>query len=148
MVELAGELAIARPMAHTLEILGDAGRLASVLPRIEQLHDASPERAAWKAHPTTKLFASTIDVENARVERGEGRVVYRTVARAIGGTVTLLTRLEIEATDAGHTLVRWNTRVEHVTGLLRMVPAGVMRSAGQAGIDDTWRDVQSGIESA
>ena len=148
MVELAGELAIARPVAHTLEILGDAGRLASVLPRIEQLHDVSPERAAWKAHPTTKLFTGTIDVENERVECGGGRVVYRTVAKGIGGTVALLTRLEVEAADEGHTLVRWHTRIERVTGLLRMVPAGVLRAAGQAGIDDTWRDVQSGIESA
>jgi|GEM_PF-5892235 len=148
MIELAGELAIARPMALSMGILSDTGKLAGVLPNIEQLHDVSAEHAAWKAHPTTKLFTSSIDVESSRVEYGDSFVVYRTTAKGMGGTVTLLTRLDTEATDANHCLVRWTAKVEHVTGLLRMVPPSLMRSAGQAGIDDTWREVQRGIESA
>lgn len=142
MIRFEGDKVFPLPVADAAARLSDAGFLVGCLADA-QVSEATPDRAAWKLKPKLSFLSGSLDASLEAVERDPGRaVVYRVLTRAIGASSTVLTRLEFR--DAGGvTSVHWVGELVEVTGLLKMVPKGLIQATAQKVIDDVWAAVSA-----
>ena len=73
--------------------------------------------------------------------------IRSTVALCPGASSTVESRLEFRAADGG-TLVRWTADLIALTGLLKMVPQGLLEGTARKVIEDVWAAVESRLTAA
>ncbi len=138
MIHFEGDKSFPLPVAEVAAKLSDAAFLVCCLPDT-QISEATPDRAAWKIKPKLAFLAGSLNVELAKTGREEGKsVAFEVVAKAIGASSTVaITLIFAEATDGG-TTVHWAGDVTQVTGLLKMVPKGLLQGSAHKVIEDVW----------
>lgn len=142
MIHFEGEQRFPLPVADVAAKLSDAGFLAQSLPDA-QVSEATPDRAAWKLKPKLSFLSGSLDATLTAAARDPGRsVAYRVLARAIGASSTVETRLAFDEAEGG-TVVRWSGDLVEVTGLLKMVPKGLLQATAGKVIDDVWAAVRA-----
>jgi carbon monoxide dehydrogenase subunit G len=140
MIHFEGDKSFPLPPADVAAKLSDAGYLAKCLPDAE-VSEATPEKAAWKLRPKLAFLTGSLHVEMSRTTHDPGKAVgFRVVAKAIGASSTVVTALTIAEGDGG-TKVHWTGDLTEVTGLLKMVPKGLLQGAAQKVIEDVWEAV-------
>jgi len=140
VIAFAGDRSFPQPVATVAERLADAGWLVGTLPDV-QVTDATPERAAWRMKPKLGFVSGHLDTVMERTEHRPGEAVsFRVVTKAIGASSTVGIRLAFHAADGG-TRVAWSGEVAEVTGLLRMVPKGLLQATAEKVIGDVWAAV-------
>lgn len=141
MIHFQGVKSFPQPVAEVAAKLSDAGFLARCLPDAE-VTDATPDRAAWKLRPKLSFLTGNLNVEMTATAREPGRsVTFEIVARAIGASSTVVAALTFAAAEDGGTTVHWTGDITQVTGLLKMVPKGLLQGSAQKVIDDVWAAV-------
>jgi carbon monoxide dehydrogenase subunit G len=140
VIAFDGERSFPQPVSAVAEKLSDVGWLVGTLPDV-QVTDATPERAAWRMKPRLAFVAGHLDTVMERTEHrpGEG-VGFRVVTKAIGASSTVNIRLAFHDA-AGGTRVAWTGELAEVTGLLRMVPKGLLQATAEKVIEDVWAAV-------
>ncbi len=142
MIHFEGDKSFPLPVAGVTEKLSDAGFLANCLPDAT-VSEATPDRAAWKLRPKLAFLTGSLNVEMATTAREPGKsVAFQVLAKAIGASSTVNITLAF-AEAAGGTAVHWTGDVAAVTGLLKMVPKGLLQGAAQKVIDDVWAAVSA-----
>ena len=140
MIHYEGEKTFPLPAADVAAKLSDAAFLVGCLTDAK-VTEATPDRAAWKLKPTLSFLTGSLDVILEATGREPGKsVAYKVSTKAIGASSTVLTRLEFREADGG-TAVRWTGDLTEVTGLLKMVPKGLIQATAQKVIDDVWAAV-------
>lgn len=140
MIHFDGEQRFGLPVAEVAARLSDAGFLAHALPDA-QVSEATPERAAWKLKPKLSFLSGTLDATLTRDAHDPGKsVAFRVLAKAIGASSTVQTVLQFHEVDGG-TVVGWAGDLTEVTGLLKMVPKGLLQATARKVIDDVWAAV-------
>ena len=140
MIHFEGQKQFPRPVAEVAAKLSDAGFLAGCLPDTT-VSEATPDRAAWKLRPKLSFLSGSLDVVLAVTAREPGKsVAYRVTAKAIGASSTVTTALAFREADGG-TAVDWAGDLVEVTGLLKMVPKGLLQGAAESVIADIWAAV-------
>jgi carbon monoxide dehydrogenase subunit G len=140
MIHFEGDKSFPLPPDQVAAKLSDAGYLAGCLPDTE-ISEATPEKAAWKLRPKLAFVTGSLHVEMTRTAHDPGKEVgFRVVAKGIGASSTVVTDLKIAAADGG-TKVHWTGELTEVTGLLKMVPKGLLQGAAQKVINDVWEAV-------
>ena len=143
MIHFAGERTFPLPVAEVATKLSDASFLITCLPNVEQLISVTPDQAVWKLRPGFSFIRGTLEVTMDIVERLPGTSTkVKIFSRGIGASTTVLTDLHFETREAG-SAVRWVADITEITGLLKMVPKGLIQSAAQKVIDETWEGVQA-----
>ena len=61
----------------------------------------------------------------------------------MGASSTVETKLEFKEGDGGGTLVHWAGDLVAVTGLLKMVPKGLLEGTAKKVIEDVWAAVEA-----
>jgi carbon monoxide dehydrogenase subunit G len=148
MTHLDGdELFPATPPAELYPKLSDAGFLARCLPDAE-VSEATPDRAAWKLKPRLAFIAGAIETTLVAKDRvpGEG-VAFTVLGKGVGATSTVETTLTLRPAGGG-TAVHWTADITALTGLLKMVPKGLIQATAQAVIRDVWAAVRAKVEPA
>jgi carbon monoxide dehydrogenase subunit G len=141
VIQFRGEKMFSAPVADVAAKLSDVGWLVGCLPDA-QVGSATPDRAAWKLKPKLSFLSGSLDTTMEATARDPGKsVTYRVLTRAIGATSTVTTTLEFRPADGGGTAVLWGAELVEVTGLLKMVPKGLLQSTAQKVIDDVWAAV-------
>ena len=137
MIHFEGDRSFPLPVAEVAAKLADAGFLANCLPDA-QVSEATPEKAAWKIKPRLSFLTGSLSVEMTRTAHEPGRSVsFKVVAKAIAASSTVVTNLTFAEAD-GKTAVHWTGDLEQVTGLLKVVPKGLLQGSAQKVIDDVW----------
>ena len=137
MIAFAGERSFPHPVPAVAEKLSDVGWLVGTLPDV-QVTAAAPDRAAWKMKPRLSFVAGHLDSTMERTAHEPGAAVgFRVVTKAIGASSTVNIRLAFHAADGG-TRVAWTGELVEVTGLLKMVPKGLLQATAEKVIEDVW----------
>ena len=140
MIAFAGERSFPQAVPVVAEKLADVGWLVGTLPDV-QVTAATPERAAWRMKPKLGFVSGHLDTVMERTEHRPGEAVgFRVQTKAVGASSTVAIRLAFHPADGG-TRVAWAGEVAEVTGLLRMVPKGLLQATAEKVIDDVWAAV-------
>lgn len=137
MIHFEGEKTFPRPLPEVAAKLSDVSFLVGCLTDA-QVSEVGPDRAAWKLKPKLSFLTGSLDVKLEAVGREAGKsVTYKVTSRAIGATSTVSVVLAFRESDGG-TAVPWTGDLVEVTGLLKMVPKGLLQATAQKVIDDVW----------
>jgi carbon monoxide dehydrogenase subunit G len=143
MIHFEGDKSFPLPVAEVAARLSDAGFLANCLPDAE-VTEATPDRAAWKLKPRLSFLTGSLNVEMTTEAREPGKsVAFRVFAKAMGASSTVVTNLHFNEAEGGGTAVHWTGDLEQVTGLLKVVPKGLLQGAAQKVIEDVWAAVSA-----
>ncbi|MBX9626597.1 MAG: SRPBCC family protein [Gemmataceae bacterium] len=141
MIHFEGDKHFPRPVAEVAAKLADAGFLAGCLPDAA-VAEATPDRAAWKLKPKLSFLTGTLDSVLAVTAREPGKsAAYRITAKTIGASSTVTAALTFSEAADGGTAVHWAGDLTEVTGLLKMVPKGLLQGAAETVIADVWAAV-------
>jgi uncharacterized protein len=141
MIHFEGDKSFPLSKTDVFARLSDAGFLASCLPDAEVL-EAAPGRAVWKLKPKLSFITGSLNVEMTRTAQEPGQSVgFKVFAKAIGATSTVQTQLTFADADAGATGVHWTGDLTEVTGLLKIVPKGLIEGSARKVIEDVWEAV-------
>lgn len=142
MIHFEGEKHIRRPVTEVASKLSDAGFLASSVPDA-QVSESTPDRATGKIKPKLSFLTGTLTLHAETTAREPGRsVTYRIETKTMGASSTVDTRLAFAEADGG-TLVHWTGDIVAVTGLLKMVPKGLLEGTAKKVIEDIWAAVEA-----
>ena len=140
MTHLEGDRSFPLPVADVAAKLSDAAFLVGCLQDVT-ITEATHDRAAWKFRPKLAFMAGSIDVVLESTGREPGQwAAFKVMSKAIGAASTMTTRLEFREADGG-TAVHWIGDLVEVTGLLKMVPKGLLQATAEKVISDVWAAV-------
>jgi uncharacterized protein len=140
MIHFEGDRSFPLPLPDVAAKLSDAGFLANCLPDAE-VSEATTEKAAWKLKPKLSFLTGSLNVEMTRTAHEPGKSVnYKVFAKAIGASSTVLSQLTF-AESGGGTAVHWTGDLTEVTGLLKIVPKGLIEGSARKVIEDVWEAV-------
>lgn len=143
MIRFDGTEAFPGPVGEVFARLSDAAFLVGTLPDAE-VAVATPDRAAWKLRPKLSFLSGALDTELVVTDRQPDREArYAIHGKAIGAGSTTAAVLRFEPAADGGTLVRWEAEIAALTGLLKMVPRGLIQATAQKVIADVWAAVRA-----
>jgi uncharacterized protein len=141
MIHFEGSRLISLPISVASAKLSDAGFLVKCLPDSE-VTVATPDRAAWKLRPKLSFLTSHLDAELTAISKEAGKAVeYKVFTKTMGASSTVITRLIFRENEKGETIVDWTGELTEVTGLLKVVPKGLLQGTAQKVIEDVWTAV-------
>ena len=141
MVRFEGDRDFAQPPAEVFARLTDVPFLVGCIPDVETVKSAEGDRAELVLRPGFSFVRGTLEVNLRFVEKTEptsARVLL--LSRGIGSTSEVEATLALAPQEAG-TRVHWTAEVKSLGGLLKMVPAGVIRGAAEKVINDAWNRI-------
>lgn len=142
MIHFEGDRSFPLPLSDVAAKLSDAGFLAKCLPDAE-VSEATSEKAAWKLKPKLSFLTGSLNIEMTRTAHEPGKSVsFRVFAKAIGASSTMLSQLTF-AESGGGTAVHWTGDLTEVTGLLKIVPKGLIEGSARKVIEDVWEAVSA-----
>jgi carbon monoxide dehydrogenase subunit G len=140
MIHFEGDRAFDLPLPAVFARLSDASFLVGCLPDAN-IKERGADRAVWTLKPKLSFLTGGLDAVLEVTEREpEQRAAFKIVTKAIGATSTVLAVLNFTATDTG-TAVHWTGDITEVTGLLKMVPKGLLQGTAEKVIEDVWTAV-------
>jgi carbon monoxide dehydrogenase subunit G len=143
MIQFEGDKSFPLPVAEAAAKLSDAAFLVGCLDDAE-VTEATADRAAWKLRPKLSFLTGSLEAVMEVTGRDPGKSAEFAIrSRAIGATSTTRARLEFREADGGGTAVHWTAAIAEVTGLLKMVPKGLIQATARKVIDDVWAAVSA-----
>ena len=147
MIHLEGDKTFPLPIADVSARLSDAGFLVNCLPD-SKVTEATPDKAVWSLRPKLAFMTGSLDATMESTGRDAGTsATFKIVTKAIGAGSTVTVRLAFAAVENA-TAVHWTGDVVEVTGLLKMVPKGLLQSTAQTVIEDVWAAVAARMTHA
>lgn len=148
MIRFDGTRSFPLPVAEVAAKLSDAGFLANCVPDAE-IAEATPDRATGKVRPKLSFLTGALSLEATVTAREPGASVsYQLVSKVIGGSSTVTAALAFRAAEGGGTDVVWTGELAAVTGLLKVVPKGLLEGAAKKVIEDVWAGVAARLAPA
>ena len=139
MIHLEGDKTFPLPIADVSAKLSDAGFLVNCLPD-SKVTEATPDKAVWSLRPKLAFMTGSLDATMESTGRDAEKASFKIVTKAMGAGSTVEVKLTFAAADGG-TAVHWTGDIVAVTGLLKMVPKGLLQGTAQTVIDDVWAAV-------
>ncbi len=140
MIHFEGDKIIPLPVAEVAAKLSDAGYVANCMPD-SQVIEATPDKAVGKIKPKLSFLTGSLTLTAEATARDPGKsVVFQIVSKAMGASSTFESKLEFQEAEAG-TLVHWTGDLIAITGLLKMVPKGLLEGTAKKVIEDVWTAV-------
>jgi carbon monoxide dehydrogenase subunit G len=147
MIHLEGDKSFPQPAAEVAAKLSDAGFLANCIPDSE-VTEATPDRSVGKLKPKLSFLTGSLTLEAEVTAREPGKsVAYRLFSKTMGASSTVETKLTFSEAEGGGTLVHWSGDIVAVTGLLKMVPKGLLEGTAKKVIEDIWAAVTAKLAS-
>jgi carbon monoxide dehydrogenase subunit G len=142
MIHFTGERRFALPVGELFSKLSDAAFLVGCLPDAK-VAESSADRVAWKLKPKLSFLTGGLDAVMEVTGREPGRSAsFRIVSKAIGASSTVVAILQFQPVETG-TVVNWAGDLVEVTGLLKMVPKGLLQGTAEKVIEDTWQAIEA-----
>lgn len=148
MLQFEGDRDFPLPPADLFAKLTDARFLVQCLPDVDKVTESAADHAAVVLRPSFAFVRGTLDMTMHIVEAmapASARVLVH--SKGIGSSSTIEAALAFSATATG-TRVHWIADIKELGGLLKMIPAGLIRGAAQKTIDDAWQMIDAKVTSA
>lgn len=141
MQSFEGERIFSLPPDQLWPKLRDAAFLAQCIPDGSPQEGATRDRAVCTVRPGFAFMRGTLDVTIDVIGGQEPTSIqYSQKSKGIGTNSEVETALTLSPCEQG-TKVQWRSEVKTLGGLLKMVPAGLIRGAAQKVIEDGWLGV-------
>lgn len=148
MIHFEGVHLFPLPVAEVAAKLSDAGFLANCVPDA-QVSEATPDKAIGKIKPKLSFLTGSLTLNADRTAHDAGKsVAYQLVTKTIGASSTVQTRLEFKEAEGGKTAVHWTGDLVALTGLLKMVPPGLIEGSAKKVIEDIWVELEKKLVSS
>jgi carbon monoxide dehydrogenase subunit G len=141
MLEFEGDRTISQPPAEVWARLGDARFLVECMPDREAVKEAAADQAVCTIRPGFAFVRGRLEVTVRILERAENFVRVSLHSKGVGTSSDVEATLTLAPQDGG-TKLHYKAAVTHLGGLLKAVPGGLIRGAGQKVIGD----VLTGVE--
>jgi carbon monoxide dehydrogenase subunit G len=147
MIHFEGERTFPHPVDHVFAKLGDASFLVDCLNDVEEISQKGADRAVWKLTPRLSFVRTKLDITMDIVERtASSSIKVKMFSRGIGATSTVESVLSLKPVDAG-TAVHWSADITELTGLMKLVPKGLISSSASKVIEDTWSEIAKKLQA-
>jgi carbon monoxide dehydrogenase subunit G len=148
MVHFEGDKSFPLSIEEIASKLSNVEFLVGCLPDV-QITEIAPDHATWKVKPKLAFLTSSLNIEMHTTGREAGKsVAYQVVAKAIGASSTVAVTLAFTATENGGTAIHWTGDITQVTGLLKMVPTGLLQGSAHKVIEEVWVAVAARLNPA
>lgn len=138
MIQFSGDRAFALPTAAVYSKLSDAAFLVGCI-EDAKVAEATPDRAHWKLKPKLSFMTGSLDaILDVTAREPDKSATFKIFTKAIGASSTVTAALQFTETEAGGTAVHWTGDLIEVTGLLKMVPKGLLQGTAEKVIEDVW----------
>src|SRR4051794_20626422 len=138
MQRFEGDRDFAMPPAELYARLTDTAFLAQCIPDVESVGTCTADHATLVIRPGFSFVRGTLEVDLRvadRVEPTSARVLL--LSKGIGSSSAGEAHFTL-AEKSGGTHLHWTAGVKSLGGFLKLMPAGLIRGAGEKGIHDTW----------
>jgi carbon monoxide dehydrogenase subunit G len=122
--------------------LGDAQFLMSCLHNVEQVLEATLDRAVWKLRTGFSFLSTSLEVTLKVTERSATQAIFEAFSRGVGASSTVRAMLTFQPADSG-TAVHYSADIVERTGFLKIVSGGLIQAAAKSVIEDTWKGIES-----
>jgi carbon monoxide dehydrogenase subunit G len=146
MLRFEGDRSFALPAEALWAKLTDARFLARCVPDVQEVKESAPDHASLVLRPGFSFVRGTLEVElrvTDPVPPHSARVLVS--GRGIGSTSEVEATLALAA-EGEATKVHWTAEVKTLGGLLKMVPAGLIRGAAEKVVNDAWNAVEAKVK--
>ncbi|MDB5308016.1 MAG: hypothetical protein JWO38_2218 [Gemmataceae bacterium] len=143
MIHFEGDRSFPLPVAEVAARLSDAAFLVGCLSDA-RVTEATADRAVWKLKPKLSFLTGSLDAVMDVTAREPGKsAAFKFVTKAIGASSTVTAELRFAEAAGGGTAVHWTADLVEVTGLLKMVPKGLLQATAEKVIEDVWAAVSA-----
>jgi len=142
MLRFEGDRDFPLPPENLWGKLTDARFLVECIADVETVKELGPDHAALVLRPSFAFVRGTLDVTLDIVDRvapESARVLL--LSKGIGSSSNVEAALHLARQGEG-THVHWVAEVKALGGLLKMVPAGLIRGAAQKVVNDAWTTIE------
>jgi uncharacterized protein len=148
MTQFAGYREFPYPPDALFARLSDARFLVQCIPDVQSVTSQEADRATMILRPGFSFFRGTLEVD-LRIVDVVSPVSQRVQlhSKGIGSSSDVEAALSLAVIENG-TRVHWTVEVKSLGGLLKMVPAGLVRGAAEKVINDAWERVTAKLAEA
>ena len=146
MSQFEGDRTFSLPPEVVSAKLGDAAFLVSCLQNVEQVVEASPDKAVWKLRTGFSFLSTSLEITLKVTGRSPGQATYEALSRGVGATSLVRAALTFEPTDGG-TKVHYAAAIAERTGFLKIVSPGLIQAAARTVIEDTWKAIEAKLQA-
>lgn len=152
MLRFEGDKEILRSLPEVWAKLSDARFLIQCIPDLEAVHQVDPDQAQLTIRPGLAFVRGNLETTVRLHDRNEPNGLrIDLLSKGIGSSSRVAITLLLSATGTG-THVHWSAEVQELTGLLKLVPSGLIKGAAQKVIGDIWnlavRKLEEGEEGS
>lgn len=143
MVRFEGEKDFPQPPEELWAKLSDAHFLVQCIPDVESVPEVEADHARLVLRPGFSFVRGTLEATLRVVDAAAPTAArYLVVNKGIGSSAEVEATVALTPHETG-TRVRWTAEVKALGGLLKMVPAGLIRGAAQKVLNDAWNAVEA-----
>jgi carbon monoxide dehydrogenase subunit G len=142
-MQFQGERTFSMPQGALFARLADATFLMACIPDASPAGEPTPDSAPCAVRPGFSFVRGSLDVVvNVVSRQPPTSVKCLLTSKGIGSAADVETALTLTPAD-GTTKVAWTATIVKLGGLLKAIPAGLIRGAAQKVIDDVWAGVEA-----
>lgn len=146
MVRFEGDRDFRQPPDELFRRLTDLSFLVECVPDVEQVRSVSADHAELVLRPGFSFVRGALEVSMRLVEKTEPSAArVQLTSRGIGSSSEVEATLALTPREAG-TAVHWVAEVKSLGGLLKMVPAGLIRGAAEKVLQDAWNQIAAKLD--
>lgn len=146
-MQFQGQRLLSHPADVVFARLSDAAFLAAAIPDASPAGSPTADVAECSVRPGVSFVRGSLDVRVTVVSRQAptqepARATFQMFSKGIGSTADVEAALSFLPEGAG-TKIDWTATITKLGGLLKAVPAGLIRGAAQKVIDDVWAGIEA-----
>ena len=146
-MQFQGERTLAVPIDIVYSRLTDATYLTSCIPDATPVGTPTADVAQCSVRPNLSFARGNLDVAIKVILRQPNAASkFMLTSKGIGSGADVEANLTFSS-DGDQTKIAWTAAIVKLNGLLKMVPAGLIRGAAQKIIDDVWTRIDAKLSA-
>jgi len=137
MLRFEGDRDFSHPPAEVFAKLTDARFLVQCIPDVESVTNQEADHAELVLRPGFAFVRGTLAVAMKLVDVSLPTARVILASKGIGSSADVEATLAVSEHESG-SRVHWTAEIKSLGGLLKLVPAGLIRGAAEKVINDSW----------
>jgi uncharacterized protein len=141
-MQFEGDKDFPLPPAEVWPKLSDARFLVDSLKNSPEVLLREENAAEWRVKPAASFISGTMDTRLEITERKPPTEMQVTLAsKGIGSSSVTVVNLKLMPHEAG-SRIHWQAEITQLSGLLKMIPKGLIQATAKKVIEDVWDGVE------
>jgi carbon monoxide dehydrogenase subunit G len=146
MLRFEGDRDFALPPNDVWAKLSDPRFLVVCIPDVQTVKSVSEDRAELVLRPGLAFVRGTLDADIRITQALQPSTIRLAIfGKGIGSSSYVEAGLNLSAAEGG-TRVHWVVEIKELGGLLKMVPAGLIRGSAEKVVGDAWNSVAARMQ--